>query len=108
VLMELVKQASFNADRPAIYHYRTSDGLEVDAVIERRGGPVCAVEVKAAATLTSRDSRGLRSLADTLGDDFGAGVVLHGGSEAARLAPKIWALPLSALWAPAENQPSSG
>ena len=99
VLMELVKQASFHADRPAIYHYRTSDGLEVDAVIERRGGPVCAVEVKAAATLTSRDSRGLRGLADTLGDEFGAGVVLHNGNEAARLAPKIWALPLSALWA---------
>jgi len=99
VLMELVKQASFNAGRPAIYHYRTSDGLEVDAVIEQRGGPVCAVEVKAAATLTSRDSRGLRSLADALGDDFGAGVVLHNGSEAAKLAPKIWALPLSVLWA---------
>ena len=102
VLMELVKQASFHADRPAIYHYRTSDGLEVDAVIERRGGPVCAVEVKAAATLTSRDSRGLRSLADALGDEFGAGVILHNGSEAARLAPKIWALPLPALWAAGE------
>ena len=102
VLMELVKQASFHADRPAIYHYRTSDGLEVDAVIERRGGPICAVEVKAAATLTSRDSRGLRSLADALGDEFGAGVILHNGTEAARLAPKIWALPLSALWVAGE------
>jgi hypothetical protein len=99
VLMELVKQASFSDARPAVYHYRTAEGLEVDAVIEPRGGPVCAVEVKAAATLTPRDSRGMRSLADALGDEFGAGVILHTGSEAARLAPKIWALPLPLLWA---------
>lgn len=99
VLMELVKQAGVSDIRPAIYHYRTSDGIEVDAVIEPRGGPICAVEVKAAATLTSRDSRGLRSLAEALGDDFGAGVVLHTGTESAPLSPKIWALPLSTLWA---------
>lgn len=99
VLMEIVKQAGFCVARPAVYHYRTSEGLEVDAVIEPRGGPVCAVEVKAAATLTPRDSRGLRGLAADLGDEFGAGVILHTGTESVRLAPKIWALPLPALWA---------
>ncbi len=98
-IMEIVKQASVSDARPAIYHYRTSEGLEVDAVIEPRGGPICGIEVKAAATLTSRDSRGLRSLAADLGDEFGAGVILHTGSEVARLAPKIWAMPISALWA---------
>jgi predicted AAA+ superfamily ATPase len=100
VLMEIVKQASTSPARPAVFHYRSADGLEVDAVIEPRGGPVCAVEVKAAASLSARDSRGLLNLASTLGDDFGAGVILHTGSEAVRLAPKIWALPLSVLWAP--------
>lgn len=99
VLMELVKQASLSDARPAVFHYRTADGLEVDAVIEQSGGPVCAVEVKAAATLAPRDSRGLRSLAAALGDEFGTGVVLHAGRETVRLAPKIWAMPLSALWA---------
>lgn len=99
VLMELVKQASVSEARPSVYHYRTAEGLEVDAVIEPRGGPVCAVEVKAAATLTPRDSRGMRGLAAALGEEFGAGVILHTGGEAARLAPKVWALPLPALWA---------
>ena len=98
-LMEIVKQASTSPARPAVFHYRSADGLEVDALIEPRGGPICAVEVKAAATLAPRDSRGLRSLASTLGDEFGAGVILHAGTEAVRLAPKIWALPISALWA---------
>jgi predicted AAA+ superfamily ATPase len=99
-LMELVKQASVHAARPDLLHHRTAEGVEVDAVIEPRGGPICAVEVKAAATLTPRDSRGLRSLADLLGDDFGAGALLHTGPDAIRLTPKIWALPLAALWAP--------
>jgi predicted AAA+ superfamily ATPase len=98
VLMEIVKQASVSDARPAVFHYRTADGLEVDAVIERPGAPICAVEVKAAATLSSRDSRGLRDLAVALGDEFGAGVVLHLGFETVRLAPKIWALPIAALW----------
>lgn len=52
VLMEIVKQAASSDARPTMCHYGTSDGLEVDAVIEPRGGPVCAIEVKAAATLS--------------------------------------------------------
>ena len=100
VLMEIVKQASFSETRPPLFHYRTADGLEVDAVVESPSGGVCGVEVKAAATLTSRDSRGLKGLSASLGDDFIAGVILHTGSESARLAEKIWALPVSALWAP--------
>jgi len=99
VAMELVKQASVSAARPGVFHYRTAEGLEVDALIEPRGGPICAVEVKAAATLTSRDSRGMRSLEAELGDDFGVGVVLHMGEDAVRLGPKTWALPLPTLWA---------
>jgi predicted AAA+ superfamily ATPase len=99
VLMEIVKQSGVSDARPAVLHYRTADGLEVDAVIERPGGPICAVEVKASATLASRDSRGLRSLSEALGDEFGTGVILHTGQETVRIAPKIWAMPLSALWA---------
>lgn len=99
VLMEIVKQAGVHPDRPGVFHYRTAEGAEVDAVIERRGSPICAVEVKAAATLSARDTRGLKGLAEALGDEFGAGVILHGGGEKVRIAPKIWALPISALWA---------
>ncbi len=100
VLMEMVKQASFAGARPPVFHYRTAEGLEVDAVTETRSGRVCGVEVKAAASLTSRDSRGLKGLAAALGDDFEAGVILHTGAESVQLAEKIWALPVSALWAP--------
>jgi len=99
VLMEIVKQASFSDVRPPLFHYRTSEGVEVDVVIESDGGRVYGVEVKAAATLTSRDSRGLKAFAASLGDDFGGGAILHAGVESVQLAERIWALPVSALWA---------
>jgi uncharacterized protein len=104
VTMELVKQAGVSEFRPAIYHYRTASGIEVDAVIERPGGQVCAVEVKAGATLAPRDSRGLKDLAAALGADFGTGVILHAGREALSIAPKIWALPLQTLWGSAARK----
>jgi len=98
VLMELLKQASFSDARPRLHHYRTAAGVEVDALLEVRGGRVAGVEVKAAATVKPADLRGLRTLAERLGDDFVAGVVLHTGPDSARLGERIWALPLGALW----------
>jgi predicted AAA+ superfamily ATPase len=98
VLMELVKQADISHERPAVLHFRTTAGSEVDAVVEARGGRIGGVEVKAASTVTSRDIRGLQSLSEALGDDFAAGVVLHTGQETVRLAPQIWAMPVAALW----------
>lgn len=97
--MELVKQADLAGRRPSVLHFRTSAGVEVDAVLERRDGRVAGVEVKAASTVTQRDLRGLRALEAKLGDDFLCGAVLYAGSDARQLTQRIWALPLSALWA---------
>lgn len=101
VAMELVKQADLAPRRPGVLHFRTSAGVEVDALLERRDGRVAGVEVKASASVTQQDLRGLRALESKLGDDFLCGVVLYAGADARQLTQKLWALPLSALWAPA-------
>jgi uncharacterized protein len=98
--MELVKQADLASRRPSVLHFRTSAGVEVDALLERRDGRVAGIEVKAASTVAQRDLRGLRALEAKLGDDFLCGVVLYAGAEARQLTQRIWALPISALWAP--------
>jgi uncharacterized protein len=99
VRMELVKQASWGEARPSIFHFRTRAGQrEVDAVLERRGGQLVGVEVKAAATLAPRDFRGLEELRDTR-DDFAAGVVMYAGERTLPFGDRMWALPVSALWA---------
>lgn len=99
VRMELVKQVEWSRARPGLLHFRTRGGArEVDAVLERRGGQIVGVEMKAAASLSSRDFRGLEALRDERGADFLAGVVIHAGQQTLPFGDRLWALPVSALW----------
>jgi predicted AAA+ superfamily ATPase len=60
---EILKQASW-ADAPVTAgHFRT----EVDLVLERDGGQVIGVEVKAGSRISGEDLRGLRQLKERLG-----------------------------------------
>jgi uncharacterized protein len=97
--MELVKLAEWSKDRPSIFHFRTRGGArEVDAVFERRGGQIVGVELKASASLSRRDFRGLEELRESCGDGFVAGVVIHAGEQTLPFGDRLWALPVSALW----------
>ncbi len=99
VAMELRKQLSWSSNGTTLWHFRDRDGMEVDFVLEQPDGSVVAIEVKASSTVTMRDTKGLRFLADRLGERFKAGVVLSFMPEPTPLGPKLSALPLQALWA---------
>lgn len=100
VRMELVKQAEWSKARPGVLHFRTRGGSsEVDAVLERRGGEIVGVEMKASASLSKRDFRGLEALREERGDAFVAGVVIHTGEQTLPFGDRLWGLPVSALWA---------
>lgn len=103
VAMELVKQAAWAETNVRIHHLRTAGGREVDIVLERGDGSVCGIEVKLGATARSRDFGALRHLQSKLGKRFKAGAVVHTGSETLRFGPDLWALPVSALWTPADG-----
>ncbi|MFG1864757.1 ATP-binding protein [Microbispora bryophytorum] len=98
VLMELARQLTWSDERVELFNYRTKDKVEVDAVLENRQGRVVGVEVKASSTVRADDFRGLRHLADRLGDDFVAGIVLYTGSQTLPFGPRLRAMPVSALW----------
>jgi uncharacterized protein len=98
VLMELARQLSWANERAELFHYRTKDGVEVDAVLENRRGQVVGIEIKAASTVGPDDFRGLRHLAERLGDDLLAGIVLHTGSQTLPFGPRLRAMPVSAIW----------
>ncbi|WP_129669394.1 ATP-binding protein [Phytoactinopolyspora endophytica] len=98
VAMEIARQLTWSQHRAEMYHYRTKDKLEVDIVLENRRNQVVAIDVKAASTVRSDDFRGLRHLADRLGDDLIAGVVFYTGQQTLPFGPRFRAIPISALW----------
>jgi predicted AAA+ superfamily ATPase len=98
VLQEVRKQASWSQTRPAVFFYRTAAGREVDIVLEDRRHRIVGIEIKAAATVTRSDFKGLEDLADAVGKRFRRGVVLHAGNEAVQAGPALHAVPIGALW----------
>lgn len=98
VAMELARQTTWSMERVELFHYRTKDKVEVDLVLETRQGRVVAIDVKASSTVRRDDFRGLRHLADRVGDDFVCGMVLYTGTETLPFGDRMRAVPISALW----------
>lgn len=97
-LQEMRRQASWRTEPIDFFHYRDRDDFEVDIVLEQGSFAVAGVEVKAAATVTESDFRGLRKLRDAAGSRFTAGVVLYDGSASINFGEQLFAVPLRELW----------
>jgi uncharacterized protein len=98
VVMELQRQSTWSEAQPQLLHFRTHAGQEVDVVMEDRAGRVVGLEIKASATVGAQDFRGLRALADTVGDRFHRGLVIYTGQEVVPFSPRFWAAPVAGLW----------
>ena len=98
VASELAKQLSASEIRAALHHFRTSDGREVDFVLESGNGKLAAIEVKNRDAVAGDDFRGLRELRRLIGDDFICGAVLYRGNQTIAFDHNLWAVPAKALW----------
>lgn len=99
VFSEILKQSQWLDDVCVIHHFRDKDQAEVDLVVENTVGDVVGIEVKAAATAGSADFKGLRKLADACGEEFKLGVVLYDGDQLVPFGERMFAAPVSSLWA---------
>jgi predicted AAA+ superfamily ATPase len=97
-VLELMKLASWSRLRPTLHHFRTSDGREVDVVLEIASGDLVGVELKASSTVSSEDFRGLRTLDGLAPGQLRCGVVLYTGTEVVPFAANLVAVPYSRLW----------
>ena len=100
VVGELRKQASWLDEPVTLGHWRTSDGAEVDLVIEYDDGRVVAFEIKASERAPGKDFRGLAQLRDLLGARFIGGIVLTTGSRSYTYEDRLHVMPVDRLWMP--------
>lgn len=98
VFQELSRQASWHEATFTFFHYRDRDKVEVDVVIERGTQAVAGIEVKAGATVTQVDLRGLRKLKAATGRRFAGGVVVYDGETCVSYGDRLYAVPLRLLW----------
>lgn len=92
VLSDLLAWRHGRVPRPEVLYWRTASGLEVDFVIEHRGG-LLPIEVKSGARPGPNDLRGLQAFRDEYPDLFQGGLLLHDGDETQWLSDRILGVP---------------
>ena len=98
IFAEIRKQASWQPDRLDVLHFRDKKKNEVDVVVRNRRGNLIGVEVKAAASVSAKDFRGLKVLARDAGGKFKCGIVFYDGERTQPFGDKFFAVPFAALW----------
>lgn len=96
VYQELRKYADWYESSLNFFHFRNKDKVEVDIIIEQ-GRRIVGIEVKAAATVTNKDFKGLRKLQEGSGKSFSAGVVFYDGESIIPFGDQLFAVPISLL-----------
>ena len=96
---EVMKQTTWSDEGYTLHHYRDKDQDEVDIVVEDDHGALVGVEVMASATVHASDFIGMRKLLDICGDDLKLGIVMYDGTKAVPFGDRLFAAPISCLWA---------
>lgn len=80
---------------PALYHWRTQNGAEVDVVLDF-AGKLFPIEFKASSRLSKHDSRGIQAFRNTY-PNAAPGVIVYGGHEPYVLSEHAAAIPWKAV-----------
>jgi predicted AAA+ superfamily ATPase len=97
VAMQVLRHLTWAEVDARQYHWR-DQRHEVDIVLETRAGEIAAIEVKAAASVSTDDFKSLARLRDARGKCFKAGVVVYAGAKTLPFGDRFWAVPVSGLW----------
>jgi len=101
IYLELRKYADWYDDELKFYHFRNKDKVEVDIIIEN-GRQLTGIEIKASATVTASDFKGLKKLEAAYGERFLSGVVFYDGENVLSFGQRLFAVPIS-VFVPKES-----
>jgi uncharacterized protein len=96
--LELIKHCSWSQSNATYHHFRTSNGQEIDLILEYPGGEMVGIEMKSRATVTANDFKWLKELQTTMGNRFLRGVVFYTGDKIIPFGENLLALPIHLLW----------
>ncbi|HMR48539.1 MAG TPA: DUF4143 domain-containing protein [Arachnia sp.] len=98
VTAQLHAQRGWSDQAYRIYHYRETDGLEVDVVLELADGRLVAIEVKSASEVVPKAWRNLERFRERFAEREVVGVCFHAGPRAWRVRGWLNLLPVTSLW----------
>ncbi|MGF1653676.1 MAG: ATP-binding protein [Actinomycetales bacterium] len=100
VIGEVARQGGWAERDVELLHYRDREGREIDIVLEdRRTAKIVGIEVKLTSNPTTRHVRWLAWLRDLRPESFVTGVLIHAGPQTLPMGDRLWAVPVSRLWA---------
>ncbi len=95
---EIMRHLTWATTQARLFHFRDSNGPEIDLLIERTDGKIIAIEIKKTLSVSRQDFRWLKLFRDRLGDRFIQGLVLYLGDDTLPFGDRLTALPMSILW----------
>jgi uncharacterized protein len=96
IYQELRKHADWYEEPLTFYHFRNKDQIEVDIILTQ-GKRLVGIEVKASATITQSDFKGLIKLKEISNEEFSAGIVFYDGENILPFGDRLFAVPISVL-----------
>lgn len=98
VVAEIVKTIKTTGAAATPWFYATRSGLEIDLLVQT-GARFVGLEIKSRAEVASADTRGLRAVAQALGERWRGGIVVHNGRALTQIDAEldIWAVPAHRL-----------
>jgi hypothetical protein len=96
VVDEVMRRLSARGERPQLYFWRTSTGIEVDLIVES-SGKLIPIEIKMSATPDRSMARNIVSFRKDLYGHSEKGFVVHPGDVTLPLVPDAVALPFAGL-----------
>ena len=100
VFTQLAAQIDAQDTDYELYHYRDRDRREIDFIVENEDGDVLGIEVKAGSAVNKGSFKHLIWFRDNMVKDTEfVGVVLYTGEHVVPFGDRLWAVPISTLWA---------
>jgi len=93
VVMDIIKKCTELTYPPALYHWRTHAGAEVDLELDNIYYPI---EIKGTSRVSRKDTRGITAFRDTYPSlHIGSGLVIYLGDNIYPLSKNDYALPFN-------------